>query len=73
MRNLMSGMGLRPPNGALKSSDMRKSNPDKGMTLCRYFGGKCICVCAFRTSKPIGPLTLTMIGIGHGSDYLLRG
>ncbi len=44
MRNLMFDMGLRPPSGALKSSDMRKSKQDKGMTLCRYFGGKCICV-----------------------------
>jgi hypothetical protein len=39
MRKLLPGLGFGPENLTPKNSDMRKSKYDKGMTLCRYFGG----------------------------------
>ena len=39
MRNLSLSNELGQKKLRRKNSDMRKSMPTKGMTLCRYFGG----------------------------------
>ena len=52
MRNLISDMGLGLSSEAATCSDMRKSNPGKGMTLCRCFGGRtAVCALVFTSRQ----------------------